>query len=132
MKYPEYLKKGDSIAVTAPSAGIVDEKKLMEYENAIQNLKKMGFSFLETKNVRTDEKGRSSLAKERAKQFMQVWENEEISAIICAAGGDFACEMLDDLDFKRLRNSKPKWLQGFSDITNLGFILTTNLDIATI
>lgn len=132
MKYPKFIKKGDQIAVTAPSLGFYKEEQLLEYDHAIQNIKKMGFVFFETDNVRTCERGRSSSAKERAKQFMQVWEDENVSSIICAKGGDFACEMLDYLDFEKLRNSKPKWLQGFSDITNLGFVFTTNLDIATI
>ena len=132
MRYPKFIQKGDFFAVTAPSAGIVDKEKLMEYENAIVNIRNMGFEFLETPNVRTDQQGRSSSAEERAKQFMQVWEKKEVSAIICAAGGDFACEMLDYLDFEHLKKMEPKWLQGFSDITNLGFVFTTNLDIATI
>ena len=132
MKYPKFIKKGDKIAVTAPSAGFYKEEQLQEYDNAIQNIKKMGFEFWETKNVRTHEDGRSSSAKESANQFMQVLEDESLDAIICAKGGDFACEMLDYLDFERLKKLSPKWLQGFSDITNLGFVLTTNLDIATI
>lgn len=132
MKYPKFIKKGDKIAVTAPSAGFCKEEQLQEYDNAIKNIEKMGFQFLETENVRTCEKERSSSAKERAKQFMQVWEDESVNAIICAKGGDFACEMLDYLDFEHLKKVSPKWLQGFSDITNLGFVLTTNLDIATI
>lgn len=132
MKYPEFIKKGDFIAVTAPSLGFYKDDQIMEYENAISNIKKMGFNFYETDNVRKCEYGRSASAEERAKQFMQVWEDEKVSAIICAKGGDFACEMLDYLNFDILKNSKPKWLQGFSDITNLGFVFTTNLDIATI
>ncbi len=132
MKYPEFIKKGDCIAVTAPSMGFYKEEQIMEYNQAIQNLENMGFEFLETDNVRKNRNGRSSSAKERANQFMQVWENEKVASIICAKGGDFCCEMLDYLDFKVLKNMKPKWVQGFSDITNLGFVLTTNLDIATI
>ncbi len=132
MKYPKFIQKGDKIAVTAPSAGFCKEEQLQEYDNAIKNIQKMGFQFWETENVRTCENARSSSAKERAKQFMQVWEDESVRAIICAKGGDFACEMLDYLDFERLKKLSPKWLQGFSDITNLGFVLTTNLDIATI
>ncbi len=132
MKYPAFIKKGDYIAVTAPSRGFYKEEQIKEYENAIENLQKMGFGFLETDNVRKDEQGRSSSAEERAKQFRQVWENEKVAGIICAKGGDFACEMLDYLDFDELKNTKPKWLQGYSDIGNLGFVFTTNLDIATI
>lgn len=132
MRYPKFIKKGDKIAVTAPSLGFYKEEQVLEYDNAIQNIRKMGFDFLETDNVRKCDKGRSSSAKERAKQLMEVWEKEDVSAIICAKGGDFACEVLDYLDFDVLKSSELKWLQGFSDITNLGFVLTTNLDIATI
>lgn len=132
MKYPDFLKKGDGIAVTGISDGIVEEKKLLKYENAIKNIENMGFRFCETENVRQSKNGRSSSASERAKQFMKVWEDENVASIIGAAGGDFACEMLDELDFETLKNAKPKWFQGFSDSTNLGFVLTTNLEIATI
>ncbi len=132
MKYPEFIKRGDCIAITAPSMGFYKKEQIMEYNNAIQNIKNMGFEFFETDNVRKDKNGRSTSAKERAKQFMDVWENKKVSSIICAKGGDFCCEMLDFLNFDHLKNSKPKWLQGFSDITNLGFVFTTNLDIATI
>ena len=132
MKYPRFIKKGDTIAVTAPSAGFYKPEQIKEYDNAIKNIKNMGFNFIETTNVRNDENGRSSCAEIRAKEFMKVWENPDVSAIICAKGGDFACEMLDYLDFEYLKKTEPKWLQGFSDITNLGFVFTTNLDMATI
>lgn len=49
MRYPEFIKKGDKIAVTAPSAGIVQEHKVLEYENAIKNIEKMGFDVEETR-----------------------------------------------------------------------------------
>jgi len=132
MIYPKSIEKGDFIAVTAPSMGITDSKKILKYENAIKNIKNMGYNFIETKNVRTNEMGRSSSASIRAEQFMEIWENEQVSSIICADGGDFACEMLDYLDFDTLSKLEPKWVHGFSDITNLGFVITTNLDIATI
>ena len=132
MKYPKFIKKNDKIAVTAPSLGFSKEEQIIEYDNAIKNIENMGFRFIETENVRTCENGRSSSTEERAEQFMNVWNNDEVSAIICAKGGDFACEVLDFLDFERIKKSEPKWVQGFSDITNLGFLLTTNCDIATI
>ena len=132
MKYPKFIKKGDKIAVTAPSLGFVQEEQLQEYDNAIKNIENMGYRFTETMNVRKCKKGRSSSAKERTEQFMKVWKDEDVSAIVCAKGGDFACEILDELDWDTLKILEPKWLQGFSDITNLGFVFTTNLDIATI
>ena len=131
MKYPEFIKKNDLIGITAPSAGIVDENDLLRLDNAKRNVETLGFRCVETKNVRTDFQGRSSSGEERAKQFMNLWNNDDISAIMMAAGGDFLIEMLEYLNFDELKSSKPKWIQGFSDITTLSFVLTTLADIAT-
>lgn len=86
MIYPEYIKNGDYIGVTAPSAGIVGEGKLKRLDNAIENIKKLGFNYIETSNVRTDEAERSSSATQRAEEFMSLWNNKEVKSIILAAG----------------------------------------------
>ena len=103
MRYPKALKKGDYIGVTAPSAGIIEELKIKRLENAEKNLREKGFNYIETSNVRKEEKGRSSSAKERAKQFMDLWNNEKVGAIISATGGDFMSEILDELDFEEIK-----------------------------
>ncbi len=131
MRYPEKLKKGDTIGITAPSHGM-EEADFLRIDNAIKKLEEKGFKVIETPNVRTDFKGRSSSKEQRAKEFMELWENPEVKAIILASGGDFLCEVLDCLDFERLKNTPPKWIQGYSDCTNLTYIFTLNLDIATI
>ncbi len=131
MNYPESLKIGDTIGICAPSDGVVEEK-IERLNLAIENLKKVGYKVIETKNVRTSIKGRSSDAKTRAEEFMQLWENEEVKLIIYASGGDFLMEMLDELDFEKIRKSNPKWTIGFSDITTLSFLLNTLCDIPSI
>lgn len=40
--------------------------------------------------------------------------------------------MLEYIDFEKLKEAKPKWIQGFSDSTNLTFLTTTLLDTASI
>ncbi len=132
MKYPEKLNKNDIIGITAPSMGIIGERNILRADNAKRNLENRGYIVKETQNVRTSEKQRSSTKKQRAKEFMELWCDENVKSIIMAEGGDFLCEVLDELDFEQLGKYEPKWIQGFSDITNLGFIITTNLDIATI
>ena len=132
MKYPKALKSGDYIGVTAPSAGINEEIKIKRLENAEKNLRKKGFNYIETSNVRKEEKGRSSSAKERAKQFMDLWNNEKVGAIISATGGDFMSEILDELDFEEIKKSEPKWFQGYSDNTVLTFELPLLADTACI
>jgi len=132
MRYPEKLNIGDTIGVTAPSSGIVKEDAVLKLNNARVNLEKLGYKYIETPNVRTDERGRSSSGEQRAKEFMSLWENSDVKSIISAEGGDFMPEILDYLDFERIKNLPPKWFQGYSDNTNLTYVLPLMCDIATI
>lgn len=131
MRYPEFIKKGDTIGVTAPSAGI-KERDFIRLNNVKYNLNKIGYKYIETENVRNSEMGRSADAKIRANEFMELWNNNEVSSIIMATGGEFLCEILEYLDFSKISNTEIKWIQGYSNITTLSFIFTTMLDIATI
>lgn len=132
MNYPEALKKGDTIGICAPSSGITEERKIRKLILAIEQLKELGYQVIETPGVRTDHKGRSASAKQRAKELMELLENDQVKLIIFAAAADFAVEILEELDWQKLKTIKPKWIQGYSDITGLSFVLTTELDIPTI
>ncbi len=129
MRYPKMLQKNDIIGICAPSDGIIDEFKIKRLEHAIKNLNKLGYRVIETESVRKSNKGRSSTARKRAEEFMELMENDEVKLILYAGGGDFLMEMLDELDFEKLKKLPPKWTQGFSDITNLGFLFNTILDV---
>lgn len=118
--------------ICAPSGGITKLHKRRRLNAAIEALKEMGYKVIETANVRKEEKGRSASAEERAKEFMELLENEEVKLIIFATGGDFLCEMLDYLDFDKIKTLKPKWLQGYSDITGISFLFNTILDIPSL
>lgn len=131
MNYPEKLKKGDTIGICAPSGGIAEKEDILQLELAENQLRKMGYKIIETKSVRKETKGRSVSGKERAKEFMELLENEEVKLIIFAAGGDFLIEIFDYLDFEKIKDLKPKWLQGYSDITGISFLFNTILDIPT-
>lgn len=131
MNYPEKLKKGDTIGICAPSGGIAEKEDILQLELAENQLRKMGYKIIETKSVRKETKGRSASGKERTKEFMELLENEEVKLIIFAAGGDFLIEIFDYLDFEKIKDLKPKWLQGYSDITGISFLFNTILDIPT-
>lgn len=131
MLYPNFIKENDTIGVTAPSDGVIEKIKQYRLDSAIKKFNEQGFKIKETKNVRTSKKGRSSSAISRAKQLESLFEDKDVNAIICAAGGDFLLEMLSEFDFEKVKKH-PKWLQGYSDPTGLLYVITTNLDIATI
>ena len=42
------------------------------------------------------------------------------------------CETLDHIDFERLKKADPKWFVGYSDNTNLTYLLTTICDTASV
>ena len=132
MNYPEKLKIDDAIGICAPSCGIIKPSKLKKLEKAIETLKNMGYKIIETKSVRKQENGRSASPEQRAKEFMELLENDEVKLIIFATGGDFLCEMLDYLDFEKIKTLKPKWLQGYSDITGIEFLFNTILEIPSV
>lgn len=132
MRYPEKLKIGDTIGICAPSSGTIEPDKLERLDKAIEQFKELGYKVIETASVRKDVQGRSAEGVVRAQEFMELWENKDVKLIIYAGGGDFLMEMLDYIDFSELKKSKPKWTQGFSDITHLSFLLNTICDMPSI
>lgn len=133
MLFPSKIKKGDLIGVTATSGGISKEKDNIQIDNAIKNLKEIGYNVLETKNVRMKEnKFVSSSGEERAKEFFELYSNENVKYIVAASGGEFLMEMLPYLEKYDLKNKNPKWVQGFSDTSLLLYYLTTKYNFATV
>lgn len=132
MRYPRNLKIGDSIGICAPSCGITEEKKIKRLDLAYSQLKELGYKIIETKSVRKEVKGRSTSGEERAKELMELLENPEVGLVLYASGGDFLVEMLEFLDWERLKKIEPKWTQGYSDITSISFLFNTILDIPSI
>ena len=131
MNIPDFIKKGDIIGVTAPSAGFTEEVDLRKLESAKLNLSEKGYEVIETENVRKCEKGRSSKGKKRAEEFLLLIKNEEVKYILSTSGGDFLMEMLEYLDYELIK-ANPKWIQGYSDNTGLIYPITTICDMATV
>lgn len=128
MIYPKFIKKGSTIGICAPSAGI--GKKLGEYLDALKVLKKEGYKIKETKSVRS--KGtRSASGKTRASEFYELTKDKNVDMIMCASGGDYMLEMMPYVKYDELVKN-PKWIMGMSDPTNILMDITCFLDIATI
>ena len=130
MIYPKYIKKGGFIGVTAPSDGLSKKLDLVRFDNSIKKLKEYGLNLIETPNVRKSLNNRSSDKKIRAKEFMNFITNDKVKYLICASGGEFLNEMIPYIDLEEIKKN-PKWIQGYSDITGITYLITTKLDIAT-
>lgn len=70
--------------------------------------------------------------KERAAEFMRIWCDPSINAIIPPWRRELLIEILPLLDFNRIADTQSKWFMGYSDISTLLFLLTLMTDIATI
>lgn len=127
MIYPDFLKTGDTIGISAPSAGV--GRKLEDYSRSILNLEKMGFSIKETKSVRVNDL-RSADAKTRGEEFTSLFKDNNVDFVMAAAGGDFLDEILPYVDFKTMKKH-PKWVMGASDPTGILYPYTTGYDVAT-
>ncbi len=132
MKYPKLLNKGDTIGICAPSSGVSGETLNNRLDTALKNINSLGYKTIETPSVRFDDKCVSTDSETRAKEFMSLYENPDVTAIIPPWGGEFLMDMLSYLDFEKLATLPAKWVSGYSDISTLTFALTVNSNIATI
>lgn len=127
MIYPEFIKKGETIGIAAPSAGVGE--KIADYEKSIQTLKKLGYNIKETASVRTPD-SRSASAETRGRELTSLFTDDEVNMVFAAAGGDFLNEMIPYADFQKMAEH-PKWMIGASDPTGVLYPLTVKHDVAS-
>ena len=132
MKYPKNLQKGDLVGICAPSSGISGDLLSIRMDNAIRNIKTLGYDIIETRSVRNDKKCVSADSKTRADEFMELYENTNVALILPPWGGEFLMDILPHLDFNKLANLPPKWVCGYSDMSMLTFSMTLKSNIATV
>lgn len=131
MIYPEFIKKGGTIGITALSEGNRKDTDFIRLDSAKEKLQAKGYKLMETAHVRSSYKGRSTDGKTRADEFAELIKNTDVQWVISAKGGEYLMEMLPYVDFNVVKDY-PTWIQGFSDNTGIIHTVTTNCDLATI
>ena len=134
MRYPEFLKKGDKIVLTALSRGVMkkDEERKTRYLKAIDNLEKEGFKIETQPHCFKERMCRSASAKIRGKMFMEGYLDNDSKMVFNIAGGDYQYETLPYINYKKISEITPKWVQGYSDTTHITFLMPTLCDVASI
>lgn len=131
MKYPAFLTTNKKILFIAPSFGCVIEPYRSRLIKAFDVFKEAGFNPTYGPNVFLDGGVRSNTKELCVKEFMSGYTSEN-QLLLSVGGGNLMCELLDLIDFEKLKTLEPKWFMGYSDNTNLTFTMTTIADIATI
>ena len=111
---PEFLKKGDTVGITA-TARKIDLENLAP---AIQLLESWGLKVVIGRTIGKEENQLAGPDWLRATDFQEMLDNPNIKAIWGAKGGYGTVRIIDKIDFTNFKN-KPKWVVGFSDMTIL-------------
>ena len=111
---PEYLKKGDTVAIVAPSGILKNYNGYML--KAKELLKSWGLEVSIGENVFNDNGHFAGTDNQRSADFQLALDDKSIKAIWCARGGYGAMRVIDNLNFEKYKEN-PKWIIGYSDIT---------------
>lgn len=133
MRYPEKLKQNETIGFVAPSFGCATEPYKTAFQNAQKKFKEQGYGLLLGPNCyESCGIGISNTPENCGKELTEAYLSAENKVLISCGGGELMCEILDYVDFDKIREAKPKWYMGYSDNTNFTFLLTTLCDVASI
>ncbi len=133
MRYPEFLKENGTIGLVAPSFGCSMEPYYTAFENARRRWIEAGFGLeLGPNCFAQDGIGISSTPENCGKELTEYYLSRDNDCLISCGGGELMCEILEFVDFEAIKQAPPKWFMGYSDNTNMTFLLTTLCDTAAV
>lgn len=133
MRIPAFIKKGGTIGFVAPSYGCNIEPYYSAFQNAQKKFKERGYlldigpNCYEGKGI-----GISNTPSKCAEEINTYFAKEDTDVLISCGGGELMCEILDEISFEEIAKKTPKWYMGYSDNTNLTFLLATLCDTASL
>jgi muramoyltetrapeptide carboxypeptidase LdcA involved in peptidoglycan recycling len=123
------LKKGDKIGIVGCSNGQPVSKK-PRIEELIRTLKKIGLDPVCSNFIYETDSIFSGTGKERGLALMDLFMNPEVKAIFDISGGNVANEILEYLDYDKIKDN-PKPFFGYSDLTTIINAIYAKLEIPT-
>ena len=133
MRYSPFIKPGDSLGYIAPSFGCSIEPYRTCFDNALKKWEGSGYKTVPGPNAYAGEGcGISNTPVKCAEEFSSFYLSPDTSALLSVGGGELMCEILPFIDLEKIKAADPKWFMGYSDNTNLTYILTTVCDVASI
>lgn len=133
MRYPDFLQNSGRIGFIAPSFGCAEGAYRWRFDKAIENINNLGYETVLGPNVYSAEGiGISNTPQKCAKEANDFFMNDKSDVILSCGGGELMCEILPFIDFEGIATANPKWFLGYSDNTNLTFLLNTLCDTASI
>lgn len=127
MRYPEKLKKGDTVGLICPSSPISTER-IAKCKAAVEAL---GYKVKAADNLDTNYAGyMAGDGKVRGEWINKMFADSEVKAVFCVRGGDGSSRVMEHLDYQIIRDN-PKIFVGYSDVTNLHLAINRNCGLVT-
>ena len=122
-KLPPKLTNRETIGIVAPASAADSQKT----EKGIAYLHDQGFQTKLAPNLNQELNYLAGTDSERAQYLNEFLQDDDISTIFCVRGGYGMMRILDRIDFDALKNTSPKNIIGYSDITVLQFAFLKKL-----
>ncbi len=133
MRFPKFLAKNDTIGFVAPSYGCNIEPYRTAFVHAQEKFQQLGYGLKLGPNCYAGSGiGISNTPEKCAAELQEFYCDPSTQALISCGGGELMCEDLPFLDFAAMAKAEPKWYLGYSDNTNMTFLLTTLCDVASL
>ena len=111
---PPALRPGDTIGIVAPASNV----KQADLEAGCAALHQAGYKTFHLDSILERDLYFAGTAGRRKRELEEMFDRDEVRAILCARGGYGSNYLLQELDWKKIANH-PKIFVGYSDITCL-------------
>ena len=108
----ELLQQDDTIRIVAPARKITEQ----ELTCSVRYLQDKGFRVDFGKHLFDNFHQYAGTDMQRAEDFQQALDDQQVKAIWCARGGYGCLRIVDLIDFSSFAKN-PKWICGYSDVT---------------
>lgn len=133
MKYPAFLPENGCIGFVAPSFGCNIEPYRTAFDHALEKFSTLGYRTQLGPNCYEGcGIGISNTPQKCGEELTEYYCSKENDILVSCGGGELMCEDLEYVDFEKIKAADPKWYMGYSDNTNLTFLLTTLCDTASL
>ncbi|HEU5334410.1 MAG TPA: LD-carboxypeptidase [Terriglobales bacterium] len=123
---PPPLRPGDTVGIVAPGSPLKRDLLLAGCEG----LRHLGYKPFYFDSILEHDLYFAGSARRRAQELEEMFERDEVRAIICARGGYGTNYLLQELDLAKLQRH-PKIFVGYSDVTTLLTWFTSSAGLVT-
>ncbi len=111
---PPALRPGDTVGIVAPASNI----KRADLDAGCEALRRAGYIPFYFDSILEQDLYFAGSVDRRARELEEMFERDDVRAIVCARGGYGANYLLKELDLEKI-GAHPKVFVGYSDITAL-------------